>query len=68
MKRGVLLWALLIVWPSSVLDAQTSARDNQAIARRYFEEIFNKGNLERYQCDRVCRCGLPQSARRRARD
>lgn len=46
MKRGVLLWALLIVWPSSVLDAQTSARDNQAIARRYFEEIFNKGNLE----------------------
>jgi predicted ester cyclase len=42
--RGMTVWALLVLVPV-VAAAQAPARaDNKAIARRYFDEILNKGS------------------------
>jgi predicted ester cyclase len=42
--RGMTVWALLVLLPV-VAAAQAPARaDNKAIARRYFDEILNKGS------------------------
>ncbi len=44
MRTIVLLW-VFVMFPLAPVHAQTSARDNKAMARRYFE-ILNTGDLD----------------------